>query len=397
MSTVYVYLYRNVVIIIISIATHFVVETRNQTSLHLYNFNTSDIPQDTNSTDLDGKMSPRDIILAGMLLPDYQLAQWMGKVPRGIIYVVGLMGNFLAGLVMFQEKNRDVSCYFYMGVLSIMDSIPILLGTTYWILSDLTNTVLTPFSHKIYCNITWPLIAGGILSGTYIILAMTFDRFLAVQFPLKAAVWCTVRRARISCAVIVAVCFIFRLPYFVWTDAIRPMSCVAFQGKQSRLEIVYYWVNTVLSSYVPFILLVTFNTMIIRTLRGRSKYFTEEKTKSNSSINASESDISTLSQNVNNLQIRGEKKGKPSSSSSVSKKSRKTTTFMLLLVSFSFLIFTAPLYMVYVVYMIKPYLESPETYAEFSLVINTAYNLVQLNHCFNFSYTVSAVLSSEKI
>ena len=329
-------------------------------------------------------MATYRIIMAGMSLQDYKVSVWMGKLPRVIIYAIGLVGNFLSGLVMFQKKNMTISCYFYMGILAMLDSVPILVSWAHWVMDHTMGIVPSPKSHVMYCQAIFAVLGGCILSGTYVILAMTFDRYVAVNWPLKALTWCSVKRAKITTLIIFVSCCLWRLPYIFWTDTIPPFSCAAFQGDQSLLERTYYWANSTVTCYLPFTTLLVLNLLIVKRLNNRQKYFDDDSTKSsgtsmetkftNDSVSGQAGSDDTTVSGVNS------KKGGATSQAA----SQRSLTLMLLLVSFTFLMFQSPLYIFYIVYMFKDYLSSAEAFATFNLAIAIVYNVYQINHGINF-------------
>ena len=348
-------------------------------------------PTDDNDTvhdsdvesDLVKSMTLIQVVMSGMQLPAYKTSQKLGQAPRGIIYIIGLTGNFISGLVMFQKKNRQISCYFYMGVLAILDSMPILASIPYWILNDLLTMSMTQDTHKVFCPAMWTFMAANILSGTYIVMAMTFDRLVAVRWPLKAVTWCSMKRAKVTSAIIILSCYVFRLPYILWTDTVPPAKCAAFQGEQSKIELVYYYVNLLVGCYIPFCFLLACNVTIIITLNRRGKYFEKDRGSDSSNIATSQQTLENIT--TTTARSTGTTMRKPEvSTTDKQQKSQLSLSIMLLMVSFTFLLFTSPLYIFYLIYAFRSYLDSPETYAIFNLAMVNVYNIFQLNHCVNF-------------
>ena len=207
-------------------------------------------------------------------LSKYKAAIMIETISAPAITVVGLVGNTLSCLVMFQKENRHVSCYFYMGMLAVTDSTYLIVSCIYWILKEVVDLSKLPFIHLWICKITWPIGAISAMSGTYIILAMTSDRLIAVKWPLKSLTWCTLKRARITTAALIIFCLIVKLPYG-WISKPAP-TCVAFQVERTTLIQTYYWANSALGSYAPFFILLILNLLIIHTMQKRGKYFQKD-------------------------------------------------------------------------------------------------------------------------
>ena len=341
-----------------------------------------------NESDLIKTMSPLEVVMSGVQLPNYKLAQISGQAPRGIIFTFGLIGNFLAGLVMFQKKNRQTSCYFYMGVLSILDSLPILLSIPHWIMNDILYVHLEFGKHRLFCQCLWYILVASNLSGTYIVMAMTFDRLVAVRWPLKAVTWCSMKKAKITSVIVTIGCFLFRSGYIFFTDPVAPLKCVAFQGKRSTIETVYYYSNLTVTCFIPSTFLLTCNILIILTLKHRGKYFKKDKGSVDVSTAVSQqtvldnnadgyvtTDVSTTPTTMSKTEaINTEKR----------QKSQVSLCIMLLSVSFMYILLTSPLFIFYIVYMFKSYLASPEAYATFNLILVNMYTIFQTNQCINF-------------
>ena len=100
---------------------------------------------------------------------------------------------------------------------------------------------------------------------------MTFERFYSIIRPHKAASFNTVRRAKIIITLIFVFNFLYGIPYFFigGTDGrfcvLNAIASVNFQGK------LYYWLTELISFILPFVSLLTMNSVIIHTLKQRSK------------------------------------------------------------------------------------------------------------------------------
>ena len=141
---------------------------------------------------------------------------------------------------------------------------------------------------------------------------MTFDRLYSIVMPHKAASFNSVRRAQITIIIIVFICFFWTLPQLFLGDN-SDKNCVPYAKATTPLGQIYYWLYTIFFFPIPFVLLLTMNSIIIHTLRKRS--------------------ISKIVMSENQGQYQNESKLKSSN--------RQTFT-MLLLVTFAFLILSIP-------------------------------------------------------
>ena len=143
---------------------------------------------------------------------------------------------------------------------------------------------------------------------------MTFERFFSITRPLKAASFNTVKRAR----VIIVCIFVFGFSYCIpfWTIAgYAGRNCVPNMFvSDGEIAELYSWLTEGFIFLFPFISLLTMNSIIIHTLRKRSKQNLLESTGQGQ----------TEGQNVK------------------TKQAEKQICAMLLLVTFAFLILTIP-------------------------------------------------------
>jgi hypothetical protein len=134
------------------------------------------------------------------------------KVLPPILIPFGLVGNFLAFLVLRQAQYAKVTSCFYMRVLAVFDSITLLSHVTIrTMINYYPRFMLGLEAGPVVC----PLLGISVLVyslSNWTIAAMTFDRVLAVRFPLKAAAWCTMKRCKFTVVGIVIIFLCFAIP-----------------------------------------------------------------------------------------------------------------------------------------------------------------------------------------
>ena len=118
----------------------------------------------------------------------------------------------------------------------------------------------------------------------------------------------------------------------------------------------YYWLSFVINFALPFILLLVMNSVIINTVRGKSK-----------------------------LRQRHESRNDPSQKNfNSNKKSEMQILVILLLVTFAFLILTTPTYVLVLYIMFVDYGNSAENFAGFYLFYNVGHKTYYTNYGINF-------------
>ena len=203
----------------------------------------------------------------------------------------------------------------------------------------------------VYCS--FRLSSKGSLSfiGTYLILAMTFERFYSIVRPHKASSFNTVQKAKQTCFCIIVMCIIYNIPQAFLFEA-REYTCVAYAKNMNTLGTMYYGLSVILDFIFPFVALLAMNSVIIHTIRTRKI-------------------LSVTSQ-------KGQKDQK-------FKMHEKQIYAMLLLVSFAFLILTTSPYVLFLFNLIIDFNQlSPKYQAAHVLVYSITQKLNCTNNGINF-------------
>ena len=220
---------------------------------------------------------------------------------------------------------------------------------------DLVHKVDMPPNRSGYCIILIFTVHFSFLCSCYLLIAMTFERFYSIIRPHKAASFNTVKRAKIIivCVFIFACCY--SIPFLFITGNFG-RSCVPNRfATDNILGELYSWLTQTVILIFPFISLLTMNSVIIHTLRKRSK------TQLLGSAGQAESDTHALKLKCSEKQV--------------------ITT--LLLITFSFLLFNVPGRVL--VFFLDFYSgDTPYYYAELHLFYQIGVVTYYTNHGINF-------------
>ena len=193
---------------------------------------------------------------------------------------------------------------------------------------------------------------------TLFILCMTFERFYGIIQPHKAASFNTLKRAKRRICFIITVSIFYNVPHF-FISSVKGGQCVPYgKALQEIYGQIYNWLSYVLSFVLPFTLLLIMNVVIIHTLRRRSM----------SDIGRSE------------IQGQGHNEGKGSKI----KISENQIFITLLLVTFAYLIFTTPGYMMFLYSNVVDVEQSAYTLAGWHLFFSVGQKALYTNHAINF-------------
>ena len=194
------------------------------------------------------------------------------------------------------------------------------------------------------------------MCSTLFILAMTFERFYSIIRPHKAASFNTVKRAKITIVGIVLGSIIFNIPHWFATLSVGKQCIPYTKGRQYIIGEIYYWVNNVINLFIPFILLIIMNSVIIHTLRRRLIIKT----------------------------TRSEGQGQQEFQHVKRKHTERQIVIMLLTVTFMFLILTTPGYAMIMFSSYVDYKKSPKSFADFHLFVSIGQKTYFTNYAINF-------------
>ena len=207
-----------------------------------------------------------------------------------------------------------------------------------------------------YCTVSMTVLFSAFLCSTLFIMSMTLDRFYSVIRPHKAASFNTVKRAKLVILSIIICSTLYNIPHLFISNN-NNWECLPYGRAMGKpYGQFYYWLSFVVNFALPFVVLLSMNSIIIHKIRIRP-------------ITA------TTSQNNHT----GGKLQK-----SQPKTSESQTFAILLLVTFGFLILTTPGYIFFLCVMTFDFFSSPQRFAGYFLFYNVGHKLQNTNHGINF-------------
>ena len=208
-----------------------------------------------------------------------------------------------------------------------------------------------------YCTLFFIFVLSCVQCSTYLIVAMSFERFYSIIRPLNVSSYNTAKRAKITIACIVIFTFLYYSPHWFITSNHQTM-CIS--NKYLSVNVygkLYYWLSESISFILPFLMLLVMNSVIIHTLRQRSK------------LNLMESEDQGQTEYRSN------------------RNSEKQIYRMLILVTFGYLMLSLP--GKFVIFYLNIYRENtPQFIARFHLIGQLAAKIYYTNHGVNFFFYV---------
>ncbi|XP_064648158.1 galanin receptor 2b-like [Lineus longissimus] len=193
----------------------------------------------------------------------------LNKVFPPAVIVGGLIGNLLIYLVLKQPQYAKQTTCFFMRTLAICDSCS--LGHIIIRTMVFYHPGYMLFKSGKYVCPIMAFFTGVYGLSNWTTTAMTFDRFLAVRYPLKVASWCTMKRCRICLVCIYISGIAILIPYSF--RSVKPGAMVLKEICRFDPNIFPLWFHGtihLIQSFglftTPFCLILIFNMSIIATL-----------------------------------------------------------------------------------------------------------------------------------
>ena len=129
---------------------------------------------------------------------------------------VGLVGNTLSFLVMIKPNNRKMSTCIYMAAISINDNLMMYMTCHDYLVSGLN----THNWSLLECKFLAFLALFALQNCTFLVVAMTLDKYIAIKWPHRAATYSTSRRANLITVGVYVCVFIYNIPHFFLSSVI---------------------------------------------------------------------------------------------------------------------------------------------------------------------------------
>ena len=197
----------------------------------------------------------------------FKVAKYIATYWFPILIPLGLVGNILSFLVMIRPKNRKVSTCVYMAAISINDNILLSFDIHVWFVIAVHKRKW----HEWECKSNTYFAYLCLQTATYLVLAMTIDKYIAIQWPHKSAWYSSPRRAKIIVSTVIISVAMYNLPHFFIT-AVVAGNCYGYSAK-GILTKVYSWFTIVINAFIPFTLLIHMNYVTVKTVRNSRKMF----------------------------------------------------------------------------------------------------------------------------
>ncbi|KAL8582770.1 hypothetical protein ACOMHN_021882 [Nucella lapillus] len=318
-----------------------------------------------------------------MEIPEYRLLKALMLYVPPILIVVGTLGNVFSFIILRRRAMAKVSSYLYLASLAVADSLVLYIGLLRLWMGEVTGTDFH-YATDWLCKLT---ISFGYMASdlsVWLIIAVTVERYIVVCFPLKASTMINTTRAKKVIAFLVLLMFTINLHFF-WTVEIveRPVdgrnvgNCEAAPFHQPLVNGVWPWVDACIYSFVPFIVILVLNILIIYEVvdaRRQRQHMQNTPTHHHHhhlhhSTRVRQGDLCSVTRTTR-------RSGGPCEGTKL--------TIMLLTVSFTFLLTTLPMNVSLIVTAFWRHQHSLRHTTQLKLASTVAELLMYINHSINF-------------
>ena len=198
-------------------------------------------------------------------LPNVIRARNIWIYGAALIIIFGTVGNVLSILVMARKSLRRHTTSLYLIVLAVVDTLVLYTGLLrYWI-REVSGTDVRGASVP-SCKIHIYSVYFLFQFEAWILVCVALERLAAIFVPLRAKRIFTKRFACIQLA-ITGVVLLGVNAHFFWTYTLGDAECRSFHSSFVKfVEEIWPWVDFVVASLAPFVLMFSMNIAIIARL-----------------------------------------------------------------------------------------------------------------------------------
>ncbi|KAK7116023.1 probable G-protein coupled receptor 139 [Littorina saxatilis] len=201
------------------------------------------------------------------MYPDYRIAQDLGLYGCSVQIAVGTITNLLTIAVMTRRTMMASTTCFYFALLAVGDLMVLYFASLRRLLYVANDHTDIYMKTEIACRVMDFLTYLSYDLCSWILTAMTVDRFVAIRYPLKAAIVCTIRNAIIAIVIITLACIAKNLHFIFTFERTEGETCLPRDRHIDFYDDVWPWIDAAFYSFIPFSLLIFFNCIIIHCHR----------------------------------------------------------------------------------------------------------------------------------
>ena len=208
--------------------------------------------------------------------------KWAVTIILIIFLIFGLFGNALSATIMFRRSRRGLSSYFYLALLAIIDICILYTGCVLFLV-EITFDYQPQLYSSFVCRLAFYIQHLFTYISAWLIVAVTFERFIVVRFPFHSIRICRMHAAY-TVTLIIFTFFSIYTAHCFFTIGLIDTNLQTDEGYHPHyivcdLIIYRHWlalIDLCFYSVLPSILILIFNILIISTMfyaiRNRRDY-----------------------------------------------------------------------------------------------------------------------------
>ncbi|XP_053624611.1 thyrotropin-releasing hormone receptor [Plodia interpunctella] len=175
-----------------------------------------------------------------------------------LLVTLGSIGNLLSVFVFFTSKLRHQSTSQYLSALAISDTIFLLQLLPPWL-----NTLMITdiFISEGFCQVFTYISYVTCYVSSWLVVSFTVERFVAVLYPLRRNIICTVARARHIIISIAVTAVLLATPVLRFAVPINANCDIDEEYIDSAM--IFNWADTVVSFTIPLTIIMVLNAWIM--------------------------------------------------------------------------------------------------------------------------------------
>lgn len=189
-----------------------------------------------------------------------------------VIICLGLLGNMLAVVIISRTFRRRFPSHTFLAALALVDIAFLLVLLVQWT-GSLAGYRVTDTT-QLGCKLSLYVTHTTDMASEWLIVCISFERFVVLFYPNKRKQVCTVKNARILTFFVLLVCFTYNIWTLIISELIfhRKINRYTCEVREEQL-VVYTWLNgtdSVLACFLPSVLVAYLNLKMVYNLH---KYY----------------------------------------------------------------------------------------------------------------------------
>lgn len=200
------------------------------------------------------------------------ISKWVVTIMLIVFLIFGLIGNILSATIMYRRARRGLSSYFYLALLAFVD-ICVLYSSGLLSLLEIAFDYQPGLKSSIYCRLAFYFQHLFTYISAWLIVAVTFERFIVVRFPFQSILICRMRVAHAVTLTIVLFFALYTAHVFFTVDLYNPHihTQQGYHPNYTVCDLKIYqqelaFVDLCFYSFLPSICIIIFNILIISTM-----------------------------------------------------------------------------------------------------------------------------------